>query len=159
MKLYHGSNVEVISPKIIVSNRTLDFGAGFYTTSSLEQARRWAYLQAKRRKEGEPVVTSYEFDEKMLKEEINVLSFETANKEWLDFVAQNRKRTYTGNKYDVVIGPVANDTTMPVISDYMLGNISEETALLLLMPQKLSNQYAFLTAKGLSLLKVGGKIV
>lgn len=41
----------------------------------------------------------------------------------------------------------------------MLGNISEETAILLLMPQKLSNQYAFLTAKGLSLLKAGGKIV
>ena len=38
MILYHGSNVEVREPKIIVSNRTLDFGAGFYTTSNKEQA-------------------------------------------------------------------------------------------------------------------------
>ena len=37
MILYHGSNVEVREPKIIVSNRTLDFGAGFYTTSNKGQ--------------------------------------------------------------------------------------------------------------------------
>lgn len=160
MILYHGSNVEVASPKIIVSNRTLDFGAGFYTTSSLEQARRWAYLQAKRRQAGEPIVTFYEFDDKCLSKNsgIKILRFESANREWLNFVAENRKRIYVGDKYDMVIGPVANDNTMPVISDYMQGNINEETALLLLMPQKLSDQYAFLTSKGLSLLSTGGKI-
>lgn len=159
MILYHGSNIEVISPKVIVSNRTLDFGAGFYTTSNLEQAQRWAYLQTRRRKAGEPIVTFYEFDETMSNEGIKVLHFESANKEWLNFVTQNRKRTYIGDKYDVVIGPVANDNTMSVINDYMLGSISEETALLLLMPQKLSDQYAFLTAKGLSLLRTGGKML
>jgi hypothetical protein len=41
---------------------------------------------------------------------------------------------------------------MPVISDYMTGTINEETALLLLLPQKLKNQYAFLTLEGLSTL-------
>lgn len=89
---------------------------------------------------------------------IKILCFESANREWLNFVAENRKRIYVGDKYDMVIGPVANDNTMPVIIDYMQGNISEETALLLLMPQKLSDQYAFLTAKGLKLLTTGGKI-
>ncbi len=38
MILYHGSNVAVREPSIIVSNRALDFGAGFYTTSNLAQA-------------------------------------------------------------------------------------------------------------------------
>ena len=75
MKLYHGSNLEVKEPKIIVSNRTLDFGAGFYTTSSLEQAKRWAYLQSIRRKEGKPTVTFYEFDEQLAEEKINILRF------------------------------------------------------------------------------------
>ena len=65
----------------------------------------------------------------------------------------NRKGVYTGKKYDIVIGPVANDNTMPVINDYMMGNINEETALILLKPQKLSDQYAFLTQKGLSVLR------
>ena len=42
MKLYHGSHVEVKNPKILTASRVGDFGNGFYTTSSMEQARRWA---------------------------------------------------------------------------------------------------------------------
>ena len=40
--LYHGSNVGVEIPKIIKANRTLDFGHGFYTTTSKQQACKWA---------------------------------------------------------------------------------------------------------------------
>lgn len=50
MILYHGSNVLVSKPKILVTNRMLDFGAGFYTTSSKEQAMSWAKIQTIRRK-------------------------------------------------------------------------------------------------------------
>jgi hypothetical protein len=53
MKLFHGSNVIVDLPKIIVPVRALDFGAGFYTTSSLNQATRWAKIQERRRRTGE----------------------------------------------------------------------------------------------------------
>ena len=42
MKLYHGNHVEVQNPKILTSSRVGDFGNGFYTTSSMKQARRWA---------------------------------------------------------------------------------------------------------------------
>ena len=38
MILYHGSNVFVREPRIVNSGRKLDFGTGFYTTSSFEQA-------------------------------------------------------------------------------------------------------------------------
>lgn len=151
MLLYHGSNVEVREPKILVTNRALDFGAGFYTTSSKAQATRWAELQAQRRKTGKPIVSAFEFDEAALSS-LSVLSFEAANSSWLNFVAQNRKHAYSGPTHDIVIGPVANDNTMPVISDYMAGTISEETALILLMPQKLADQYAFLTWKALDTL-------
>ena len=57
MILYHGSNVEVREPKIIVSNRTLDFGAGFYTTSNKEQAEKWSKTQTLRRRKGTPSVS------------------------------------------------------------------------------------------------------
>ena len=50
MILYHGSNLLVNEPKILVTNRMLDFGAGFYTTSSREQAVKWAKTQTIRRK-------------------------------------------------------------------------------------------------------------
>ncbi len=52
-----------------------------------------------------------------------------------------------------LFGPVANDNTMSVINDYMAGTINEETAFVLLKPQKLSDQYTFLTWKGLSVLR------
>lgn len=152
MILFHGSNVGVYEPKIIVSNRTLDFGAGFYTTSDKDQSIKWARLQALRRRAGKPQVTIFDFDEKAA-ETLNILRFQSANRLWLNFVTQNRKGVYTGKKYDVVIGPVANDNTMPVINDYMAGIINEETALILLKPQKLSDQYVFLTYNGLSTLK------
>ena len=38
MRLYHGSIERVEIPKLRKSNRTLDYGSGFYTTTSLKQA-------------------------------------------------------------------------------------------------------------------------
>jgi hypothetical protein len=34
LELYHGSNVEVKNPKVRQNLRALDFGSGFYLTSS-----------------------------------------------------------------------------------------------------------------------------
>lgn len=157
MILYHGSNVIVENPQIIVSNRSLDFGPGFYATSDREQAEKWAKIQTKRRRKGNPELSIFEFDEKKI-EKLDVLQFDGPQREWLDFVTQNRKGVYAGDKFDIVIGPVANDTTMTVLSEYMAGNITEEIALILLKPQKLANQYTFLTEKGLSCLDfIGGE--
>lgn len=153
--LYHGSNVDVRNPKILVTNRMLDFGPGFYTTSNVEQAKRWAELQAHRRMKGIPTVSMYAYDEDAVKK-LSLLCFQKADGDWLNFVAQNRRGIYRGPKFDIVIGPVANDNTMTVISDYMAGTINKDTALILLLPQKLADQYAFLTAKGLSALKYMG---
>lgn len=151
MLLYHGSNVEVSEPRIIVTSRTLDFGAGFYTTSDLGQARRWAELQTRRRGSGSVTVSVFEYDESA-SQRLSVRNFSGASAEWLEFVSENRKATYRGKKYDIAIGPVANDNTMPVINDYMSGAIDRETAIVLLRPQKLTDQYAFLTAAGLGFL-------
>ena len=41
MTLYHGSLEIVEHPLIREANRPLDYGTGFYTTTSLQQARRW----------------------------------------------------------------------------------------------------------------------
>ena len=59
MILYHGSNVEVQNPRIITTNRGLDFGSGFYLTSDVEQATRWSILKTKRRGSGMPIPVSY----------------------------------------------------------------------------------------------------
>ena len=48
MRLYHGSTVTVRRPNIQKGRRKTDFGKGFYTTTSFEQAAKWAVLKHKR---------------------------------------------------------------------------------------------------------------
>ena len=90
MILYHGSNIGVTEPQIIVSNRALDFGAGFYTTSSEDQAIRWAKLQALRRGKGVPTVSVYEFDDTKTAA-LSVLRFPSADGDWLRYVTESWK--------------------------------------------------------------------
>ncbi|MBR2428349.1 MAG: DUF3990 domain-containing protein [Lentisphaeria bacterium] len=152
MKLYHGSNMAIQNPQILASDRKLDFGTGFYLTSSLEQAERWAELTADRRGTGKPTISVYEFDETKLTE-LKVLKFEKANKKWLDFVVANRDNTIDDHKWDMVIGPVANDRTMPVIRLFIAKVYTAAEALRRLLPQNLHDQYTFKTQAALQFLQ------
>ena len=46
-KVYHGSIEEVRNPEIRQPNRSLDYGSGFYTTTSYEQAKKWVERRMK----------------------------------------------------------------------------------------------------------------
>ena len=142
MKLYHGSNVIVSKPEILVSDRKLDFGTGFYLTSSSEQAQNWSELTVRRKGSGKPIVSIFEFDDKDLSG-LNCLRFQKADADWLRFVSANRKNENVKNDYDLIVGPVANDKTMPVISLYFAGLYDEEETIKRLLPQKLRDQYVF----------------
>ena len=148
MLLYHGSNLCVKCPMLVKSDRKLDFGSGFYVTTNFDQARRWAQLTAKRRASGVATVTIYNYDE-ALGMRFKVLRFDRPSEEWLRFVSANRKGISSGSEYDIVIGPVANDRTMPVISLYFAGIYDEKEAIKRLLPQKLNDQYAFKTESSL----------
>lgn len=153
MLLYHGSNVEVSNPQILESDRRLDFGKGFYLTSSYEQAKRWAELTVKRRGYGKEAVSVFAFDESAVSD-LRVLHFTQTQKEWLEYVTMNRKnQTIQNDNYDIVIGPVANDKTMPVISLYFSGIYDIEETIKRLMPQKLCDQYTFRTENAIKKLK------
>lgn len=132
MVLYHGSNVAVYKPRLFKADRRADFGTGFYLTSSLEQASRWARLVAKRRGKGPPLVSILDYDEECA-ESLRILRFEGATIEWLRFVGANR-RGESVEPYDVVIGPVANDRTMPTLRLYFSGDYTEEEAIKRLLP-------------------------
>ena len=71
---------------------------------------------------------------------------------WLKFVANNRNVENFTNDSDIVIGPVANDRTMPVIKLYFSGIYDEDETIKRLLPQKLKDQYAFKTEKALKAL-------
>ena len=62
MILYHGSTDLVDKPEIRESDVYLDFGVGFYTTTSFEQAERWAKIKMRRKNVILGYVTIYEFD-------------------------------------------------------------------------------------------------
>lgn len=151
MILYHGSSVEVREPKLLKIQRELDFGKGFYTTSDLQQATNWAQRTAKRRGNGHPCVSVYEVDDAVF-DTLRVLRFHSADLEWLRYVAANRKGSAVEGQWDVVIGPVANDQTMPTITLYLDGFYDEQETIKRLLPQNLKDQYTFKTVAALSAL-------
>ena len=151
MILYHGSNVEVKEPILLKVQRELDFGKGFYTTSDMEQAARWAWRTAKRRGESNAFVTVYEVNEDELKN-IRLLSFDSPNVEWLNLVVKNRKGEYIAENWDIISGPVADDQTAQVIDLYLEGAYDEEEAIRRFLTQRLRDQYAFKTKEALKLL-------
>ena len=76
--LFHGSNVTVSKPKILINGYYKDFGYGFYCTNIKRQATRWALT-----KKGASIINSYSYTEN---ESLKVLQFETTTEEWLQFV-------------------------------------------------------------------------
>lgn len=151
MKLYHGSNVAVKAPRILESDRRLDFGTGFYLTSSYEQAEKWAKLTCKRRGNGKQVITVYDLDENILPN-LKIRRFDDASIEWLQYVSANRNIKDFNDDLDIVVGPVANDRTMPVIRLFFSGIYDEAETIKRLIPQKLKDQYVFKTKEALKAL-------
>lgn len=158
MILYHGSNTIVKSPELVEQNRFLDFGYGFYTTTNKEQTENFAKKVTVRRG-GNPIVNVYEFDDNT-ESDLNIKRFSAPDEEWLDFVSAHRNGTYDGEKYDVIIGAVANDDVYRTLQVYSSGLLTKEQALEALKVKKLFNQYVFATEKALALLKfIDGKKV
>ena len=61
-------------------------------------------------------------------------------------------------EHDIIIGPVANDNTMPVITLYLRGDYDIDEAIKRLLTQKLKDQVVFKNEKSLSYLKFKGEI-
>jgi hypothetical protein len=143
MIVYHGSNVVVEQPEILQSERMLDFGIGFYTTSNKEQAMRWAEKVAGRREPGEQIVSVYEFDFESAERELSIIQFDKPTENWLDFVCTNRSGRKPVDSYDIVIGPVADDMVYTVVQFYENGVYNRDDAIKRLKVEALFNQILF----------------
>ena len=154
MKLYHGSHIEVKNPKILISARVGDFGRGFYTTSSFEQARRWAQIRATQEDLSAELVTVFDVpDQLFIHPELRIKTFETADEEWLDFVLANRKNVDFEHEFDLVIGPVADDRVYVCLNMLEDGLADRETVIKKLKTYVLADQILFHTAKSLLFLE------
>ena len=158
MILYHGSNLTVSEPRLIIQNRFLDFGFGFYTTTNRIQAISFAKKVTNRRKEGIPTVNIYKIDEEKAYKECSVLRFDGPNEAWLDFVSDNRAGKYMEKTYDYIFGPVADDDVYTTFMLYTTGVLTKEQTVDALKVRKLYNQLAITSQKGLSFLKFVGTV-
>ena len=150
MILYHGSIEIVDNPEIRIPSRSLDYGYGFYTTTSFKQAEDWV---KRKLNANSPIgyVNVYELDEDLVKS-LKTLLFESPTEDWLDFVMSNRTNKDFNHDFDIVYGPVANDKVYAAFALYEGGIIDKQNLISELKAYKLVDQYLFHTDKSLAAL-------
>jgi hypothetical protein len=161
--LYHGSNVEVPAIDFAKCRPYRDFGKGFYLTSFQDQVKRMA-ARTSRIYGGSSVVSVYEYSE-CAAEDVCIRIFEKPSMEWARFVMNNRDRSFTDvaslecnldNKYDIVVGPVADDDMTLLFRQFTEGLLSLDTLANEMEYRELTNQYSFHSDKAVALLTFQG---
>ena len=141
MKIYHGSAGTLKKPEIRIEKYNKDFYFGFYCTLIEEQAIRWAT------RFGDGIVNIYDYSPD---DSLKILKFDEMTEEWLDFVVACRN----GQKhdYDIVEGPMADDTIYNYIQEFLDGKISREAFWALVKFKYPTHQICFNTEKALETL-------
>lgn len=139
MVLFHGSNVIVTNPKVLINGFYKDFGYGFYCTNLEKQAKRWALV-----KQHGHVVNVYDYLEN---KSLNTLVFGEMTDAWLDFVVTCRQGTK--HDYDMVEGPMADDTIWNYVDDFTRGEISRTAFWELVKFKYPTHQIVFCSEKAL----------
>lgn len=153
MILYHGSTVLVDRPEIREGDTFLDFGSGFYTTTSYDQAERWAKIKMRRENKTNGYVAVYEFDFEAASRNTVIRRFDTADMAWLLFVVNNRRGAPFEEPADMHIGPVADDNVYQSIRFFETGIYDAEETAKRLKTEVLHDQWIFHTDRILSYCK------
>jgi hypothetical protein len=116
---------------------------------------------------GLAVLNAYDIGDSFLaRKDLRIKDFgmETSE-EWVRFVRNNRDRKFADfsspecnfdNKYDIVIGPIADDDMALLFRQYENGMISFENMLSGMIYKETTNQYSFHTEKAVRLLRKAG---
>ncbi len=140
--LFHGSKEVVETPEIRPAKYNKDFYFGFYCTLLENQAVRWAT-----RFTGHGIINKYQYTESS---GLNIKKFEKMTEEWLDFIVACRN----GEKhnYDIVEGPMADDTIFNYVQNFIDGKISRKNFWSLVEFKYPTHQISFNTEKALECL-------
>lgn len=137
--IFHGSNVVVEKPQILISGFYKDFGYGFYCTNLEKQAKKLALT-----KRGDSYVSVFKYQPT---EVLKILSFPVMTDEWLDFIVACRRGIR--HDYDIVEGPMADDQIWDYVEDFMEGVITREAFWVLAKFKYPTHQIVFCTQKSL----------
>lgn len=149
MRIYHGSIEQITHPEIREPQRTLDYGSGFYATTSYAQAERWVHRKIRENKVDIGYINVYEFTPEAM-QTYKTISFPTPTEEWVDFVMANRMQEDFTHDYDIVYGPVANDHVYAAFALYEGHVISKQALIAELRTYTLVDQYLFHTKQSLN---------
>lgn len=177
MLLYHGSYTKVENIDLSKCSNYKDFGKGFYLTSNNAQAISFIKTSLKKGKQTGDVpenqnygyVSVFRYHEPQ--DKICTYDFARSSKEWLWFIASNRRKRLAREilplidknvfEAEIVSGKIANDTTNPVLTAYLTGfygDIKSERAVRFaieeLMPDHLYDQFCFKTEKAIGCLEI-----
>ena len=158
MRLYHGTDAFFERPDLAVCRPFKDFGRGFYLTPELAVAKRMAERCVERSDwQGAPkYVYVYDFDDMDLSG-LTVKRFAPAvDEEFTRFVMANRQARSKSvdhnrdNRYDIVVGPIADDRMGVLFRRFEDGEVSIEYLISELKFKRLSMQYSFHTVGALA---------
>ena len=141
--LYHGSQEIVEFPEIRLQRYNKDFYFGFYCTNIKSQAVRWAA-----RFDGKGYLSEFEYTPDI---KLNVRTFSDMTEEWLDFIVDCRLGK--PHNFDIVEGPMANDTIFHYVQDFADQKISREAFWALAKFSRPTHQISFHTARALATLR------
>ena len=180
MVLYHGSYVEIDNIDLSLCDENKDFGQGFYMTTSKYQAVSFIKTSLAKAKRNNTIpkeqtfgyVTSFRI---RLNLDVIYHEFESINQDWLYYISLNRRRALAGqlekllsedfNKYEVLVGKIANDDTNMTLNAFLAGAYGEVDSdqafaivTQLLRPERLENQFCFKSKVAINMLeKVGAE--
>lgn len=155
MILYHGSNVAIDKIDLAKCRPYKDFGKGFYLTDIRHQAERMAARIVKMFC-GVPTLTCFEFDlDSAVNQGLKIKIFNSPDEEWARFVMANRdiNMLQPSHDYDIVIGPVADDTIARLLRMFTENFISEQQLVKELTFSEVTSQYFFHTEAAIKMLK------
>lgn len=173
MLLYHGSYTAIKDIDLSKCKKGLDFGQGFYLTSSYQQAVNYIPLAVKKASRLHILSEDYRADDGILSiyrfhYDPNLLHhcFQTADTEWLHFVAANREPALFPKllaKYstaDIITGKIADDQTARTLQQYIREFFgvpgspeADQATIKQLIPDRLQDQFCFKTQDAINCLE------
>lgn len=167
MILYHGSNILVENVDLSKCRPYKDFGTGFYCTTIKEQAEQMA-IRVSKIFGGEPITSRFELNDAIFNDiELKIMIYDKPSKDWAVFVLNNRNRNYRDitniecnhdSKYDLVVGPIANDDLAFLFRVFENGLIDMDALVKGMEYKKLTDQYSFHTESALKYLEFTGGV-
>ena len=140
--LYHGSNIAFDEIDLGKSHNRRDFGRGFYCTALGKPGGGMGQTSLSALPQRRQICLPYLFHQT---EDLKIKHFAALDREWLEFIKENRTKGGIQHAYDVVVGPVADDNTMETVQLYLSGVLKAEEAVERLRYNKVNNQVSFHT--------------